>query len=286
MQFWIIQTLNSLALGGLLFLLAAGFSLIFGLMRIANLTHGALYMLGAYIGASLLKFVPNLWWAALLGGLIVAVFGGLFERLILRRLPGNELGQVLVTLGVAYIIADACLMIWGGDPIPVPTPDVLQYPLSVAGFMFPSYRLAVVVIAVVTAIALYLLMERTRLGAMIRAGVDDMQMARAVGIPVSRLFTTVFCLGAFLAGAGGIIGGPIMSAYPGLDADMLPLALIVVILGGVGSLVGAFVGSFIIGFVYTFGIALLPELAYVILFLPMIVVIAFRPRGLFGRLGT
>jgi branched-chain amino acid transport system permease protein len=122
MQFWIIQTLNSLALGGLLFLLAAGFSLIFGLMRIANLTHGALYMLGAYIGASLLKVVPNLWWAALLGGLIVALLGGLFERLILRRLPGNELGQVLLTLGVAYIIADACLMIWGGDPIPVPTP--------------------------------------------------------------------------------------------------------------------------------------------------------------------
>jgi branched-chain amino acid transport system permease protein len=162
----------------------------------------------------------------------------------------------------------------------------LQYPLSIAGFMFPSYRLAVVAIAIVTGIALYLLMERTRLGAMIRAGVDDMQMARAVGIPVSRLFTTVFCLGAALAGAGGIIGGPIMSAYPGLDADMLPLALIVVILGGVGSLVGAFVGSFIIGFVYTFGIALLPELAYVILFLPMIVVIAFRPRGLFGRVGT
>ena len=286
MQFWVIQTLNSLALGGLLFLLAAGFSLIFGLMRIANLTHGALYMLGAYVGASLLKFVPNLWLAALLGGLLVALCGGLFERLILRRLPGNELGQVLVTLGVAYIIADLCLVIWGGDPIPLPTPEALELPLEVAGFMFPSYRLAVVGIAIVTAVLLYLLMERTRLGAMIRAGVDDMQMARAVGIPVSTLFTTVFCLGAGLAGFGGIFGGPIMSAYPGLDADMLPLALVVVILGGVGSLVGAFVGSFIIGFIYTFGIALFPQLAYVILFLPMIVVIAFRPRGLFGRQTT
>jgi branched-chain amino acid transport system permease protein len=283
MQFWLIQTLNSLALGGLLFLLSAGFSLIFGLLRIANLTHGALYMLGAYLGASILNYVPNLWLAALAGGLLVAAFGGLFERLILRRLPRNELGQVLVTLGVAYIIADLCLVVWGGDPIPVPTPEALQQPLEVAGFMFPSYRLAVVAIALVTGILLYLLIERTRLGAMIRAGVDDMQMARAVGIPVSKLFTTVFCLGAGLAGAGGIIGGPIMSAYPGLDFDMLPLALIVVILGGVGSLVGAFVGSFIVGFVYTFGIALFPQLAYVILFLPMIVVIAFRPRGLFGR---
>jgi branched-chain amino acid transport system permease protein len=283
MQFWVIQSLNSLALGGLLFLLSSGFSLIFGTMRIANLTHGALFMLGAYVGVSILKVVPNLWAAALLGGLAIAGLGGLFERLILRKLAGNELGQVLVTLGVAFIIADLCLVVWGGDPIPIPTPPALQEPLQVAGFMFPAYRLAVVGIAIATAIALYLLMERTRLGAMIRAGVDDMDMARAVGIPVSRLFTIVFCLGAGLAGAGGILGGPMLSAYLGLDAEMLPLALIVVILGGIGSLIGAFVGSFIIGFVYTFGIALAPDLAYVILFLPMILVIAFRPRGLFGR---
>jgi branched-chain amino acid transport system permease protein len=282
-QYWIIQTLNSLALGGLLFLLAAGFSLIFGLMRIANLTHGSLYMLGAYVGVTVLKFVPNLWLAALIGGAVIAVFGGLIERFILRALAGNALGQVLVTLGISFIVADFCLVVWGGDPIPVPTPPALQRPLLIGGVAFPPYRLVVLAIAIVTAIALYLLMERTRIGAMIRAGVDDMQMARAVGIPVSKLFTTVFCLGAGLAGAGGIIGGPIMSAYPGLDADMLPLALIVVILGGVGSLLGAFVGSFLIGAIYTFGVARFPDLAYVILFLPMIVVIAFRPRGLFGR---
>jgi len=282
-QYWIIQTLNSFALGGLLFLLAAGFSLIFGLMRIANLTHGSLYMLGAYVGVSILKFVPNLWLAAVLGGLVIAVFGGLIERFILRALAGNALGQVLVTLGISFIVADFCLVFWGGDPIPIQTPIALQQPLRIGGVAFPTYRLVVLAIAVVTAIALYLLMERTRIGAMIRAGVDDMQMARAVGIPVSKLFTAVFCLGAALAGAGGILGGPIMSAYPGLDADMLPLALIVVILGGIGSLLGAFVGSFLIGAIYTFGTALLPDLAYVILFLPMIVVIAFRPRGLFGR---
>jgi len=282
-QYWAIQTLNSLALGGLLFLLAAGFSLIFGLMRIANLTHGALYMLGAYVGVSILKAVPNLWAAAVLSGIVVAVFGGLLEKLILRKLGGNVLGQVLVTLGIAFILADFCLVVWGGDPIPVPTPAWLQQPLRVAGLAFPAYRLAVVVIAFIVGILLFVFIEKTRLGAMIRAGVDDPEMARAVGIPVSLLFTTVFCLGAALAGAGGVIGGPIMSAYPGLDADMLPLALIVVILGGVGSLVGAFVGSFITGFVYTFGVALLPDLAYVILFLPMILVIAFRPRGLFGK---
>jgi branched-chain amino acid transport system permease protein len=190
---------------------------------------------------------------------------------------------VLVTLGISFIVADLCLIVWGGDPIPIATPEALQKPLRVGGILFPSYRLALVGIAVVTAIALYLLMERTRLGAMIRAGVDDMQMARAVGIPVSRLFTIVFCLGAALAGAGGVLGGPIMSAYAGLDADMLPLALIIVMLGGVGSLLGAFIGSFVIGAIYTFGTAFLPDLAYMILFLPMILVIAFRPRGLFGR---
>jgi branched-chain amino acid transport system permease protein len=286
MQFWIVQTLNSLALGGLLFLLAAGFSLIFGLMRIANLTHGSLFMLGAYLGVTALKVVPNLWLAALVGGALVAAFGGLLERFILRRLAGKTLGQVLVTLGISFIIADLCLIVWGGDPIPIPAPAGLQRPLVVGSIAFPAYRLVVLGIAVVTAIALHLLMERTRLGAMIRAGVDDMQMARAVGIPVSRLFTIVFCLGAALAGAGGVIGGPIMSAYPGLDAEMLPLALIVVILGGVGSLLGAFVGSFITAAMYTFGSALLPDLAYVILFLPMIFVIAFRPRGLFGRRTT
>ena len=286
MQFWIIQTLNSLSLGGLLFLLAAGFSLIFGVMRIANLTHGSLFMLGAYLGVTVLKVVPNLWLAALLAGLGVAIFGGVIERLLLRPLTTRPLGQVLVTLGLSFIIADLCLMIWGGDPIPLPTPASLQRPLVVGGIAFPAYRLAVLGIAIVTAVVLQAVMEWTRLGAMIRAGVDDMQMARAVGIPVSRLFTIVFCLGAALAGAGGVIGGPIMSAYPGLDADMLPLALIVVILGGVGSLLGAFVGSFITAAIYTFGSALFPDLAYVILFLPMIVVIAYRPRGLFGRVAT
>jgi branched-chain amino acid transport system permease protein len=286
MQFWVIQTLNSLALGGLLFLLSAGFSLIFGLMRIANLTHGAFFMLGTYIGVSALRVFPNLWLAALAGAVVVGLFGALLERFVLRSLGGNALGQVLLTLGVAFIISDLCLIVWGGDPIPVQTPDYLRKPMLIAGLPFPTYRLVVVVIALVTALLLWLLMERTRLGAMIRAGVDDMQMARAVGIPVSKLFTMVFCLGAALAGAGGVIGGPILSAYPGLDADMLPLALIVVILGGVGSLVGALVGSFIVGFVYTFGTALLPDLAYVILFLPMIFVIAFKPTGLFGKVSA
>ena len=288
MQFWIIQGLNSLSLGGLLFLLSSGFSLIFGLMRLANLTHGAFFMLGTYFGAVALRAYSglDLWVTALGAGIIVAAIGGLFERLVLTRLKTNPLGQVLVTLGMAFIISDACLVLWGGDSIPVPTPHYLQAPTRLFGFVFPTYRLVLVGIAVVAAVALYILIDRTRLGAMIRAGVDDRQMARAVGIPVSRLFTIVFCLGTGIAGAAGVLGGPILSAYPGLDGDMLPLALIVVILGGIGSLFGAFVGSFIIGFIYTFGTVLFPELAYIILFLPMIFVIAFRPQGLFGRVSA
>jgi branched-chain amino acid transport system permease protein len=212
--------------------------------------------------------------------------GGLIERFILRRLAGRVLSQVLVTLGIAFIISDACLLIWTGDPIPLPTPAWLQGTVRFGQVIFPLYRIAVVGLSWLVAVGLWLLMEKTRIGAMIRAGVDDMEMARGMGISVSKLFTAVFCLGAALAGAGGVLGGPILSVYPGLDTDMLPLALVVVILGGAGSLVGAFVGSFLIGFVYTFGQALLPDLAYMILFIPMVIVLAVRPRGLFGRIMT
>jgi branched-chain amino acid transport system permease protein len=286
MGFWISQSLNSLALGGLLFILSAGFSLIFGLMRIPNLAHGAYFMLGAYVGLTLLRNGVNFWLAVAGAGVAIAVLGGLIERFILRRLAGRTLSQVLATLGIAFIIADACLWIWSGDPMPLSGPASLRGAVRVLGTNFPLYRLGVIVLAAAIAAALWLLVERTRIGAMVRAGVDDLDMARAVGIPVRTLFTAVFCLGAGLAGMGGVIAGPILSVYPGLDADMLPLALVVVILGGVGSLLGACVGSVVIGFIYTFGQALLPDLAYVILFLPMVIVLVARPRGLFGRAGA
>jgi branched-chain amino acid transport system permease protein len=280
---WVVLAVNSVSLGGLLFLLSAGFSLIFGLMRIPNLTHGSLFMLGAYVGVSGLRAGLDFWSSALLAGLAMAVLGGFIERFLLRRLQGQELPQVLLTLGLSFMIADLCLMEWTGDPISVSAPPGLRGIVPVLGFVFPIYRLAIVLVAVVVAAALWLMLDWTRLGAMIRAGVDDAPIARVMGIPVSRLFTTVFCLGAGLAGFAGMLGAPILSVYPGLDADMLPLALIVVILGGTGSLLGALVGSFIIGALYNFGPALFPELAYVVLFLPMLLVLVLRPQGLFGR---
>ncbi len=286
MNLWVILAINSVALGGLLFLLSAGFSLIFGLMRIPNLAHGSFFMLGAYLGVTFLRIGTNFWLAAILSGLGIALLGGIIERLFLRRLQGQELAQVLVTLGLSFMFADISLMIWGGDPIPLSAPSALQGAMQVGSIVFPSYRLAIVLVAAVIAAVLWIMIDRTRLGAMIRAGVDDAQMARVVGIRVSRLSSLIFCLGAGLAGFGGVMGGPIFSAYPGLDGDMLPLALIVVILGGTGSLVGTLVGSFVVAFLYNYGQALFPELAYVILFLPMLVVLLIRPQGLFGRLPT
>lgn len=284
MSIWGVLAINSITFGGLLFLLSAGFSLIFGLMRIPNLTHGSLFMLGGYVGASMvLTYDLPFWLAALIAAVAMAVFGGLIERFLLRRLSGSLLAQVLVTLGIAFIVADFCLMVWSGDPISVRTPSALVGGTRVAGLFFPTYRIAIIVIAVVVAAILWALLDRTRLGAMIRAGVDDPQMARVVGIRVSRLFTIVFCLGAALAGFGGFMGAPILTVYPGLDFDMLPLALVVVILGGVGSLLGSLVGSIAIGFIYNFGLVVVPELAYFVLFLPMVVVLVVRPQGLFGK---
>jgi branched-chain amino acid transport system permease protein len=283
MSLWLVLAVNSVTLGGLLFLLSAGFSLIFGLMRIPNLTHGSFFMLGGYFAASLIEWGLGFWPAAMVSGLLVAALGGLVERLILRRLAGAELAQVLVTLGLSFMIADVCLKVWTGDPVRIGTPPGLQGVTAVGSFAFPTYRLAISLVAVAFAVALWLLMDRTRLGAMIRAGVDDPDMARVAGIRVSRLFTIVFCLGAWLAGFAGVIGGPILSVYPGLDQEMLPLALVVVILGGSGSLLGSLVGSFVVGFLYNFGQATFPELAYVVLFLPMLIVLVVRPQGLFGR---
>src|SRR5262245_40272160 len=247
MSLWLTLAVNSVALGGLLFLLSSGFSLIFGLMRIPNLMHGSFFMLGAYLGVTMLWKGFNFWAAALLSAAAIAVIGGLIERFLLRRLEGQVLPQVLLTLGFAFIIGDLCLMLWTGDPWQPATPPELRGAVQMAGLFFPLYRLVIVLVAVLVAIALWLMVDWTRLGAMIRAGVDDAPIARVVGIKVSQLFTLVFALGAALAAFGGVMGAPYLSVYPGLDFEMLPLALIVVILGGAGSLPVPPGGRFIIG---------------------------------------
>lgn len=283
-MFWITGLFNSLAFAAILFVLAAGFSLIFGLMRVANLTHGAVFMLGGYVAAS----TPHMGFmlAVVSAAIACGLFGALVQHLLVKRLAGRELAQVLATLGLSFIIADQCLLIWGGDPMAVSAPSYLQSVARLGSFAFPIYRLSLIVVAALIAVGLWLLVERTTLGARIRAAVDDREMARAVGIPVDRLFTLVFCLGSALAGVGGALAAPIMSVYPGLDIEMLPLALLVVILGGIGSLIGSLIGSVVIGIIYTFGQIFLPDLSYVILFLPMVLVLAVRPEGLLGRVSA
>jgi branched-chain amino acid transport system permease protein len=282
-EFWIIQTFNGLSYGALLFLLAAGLSLIFGVMRIVNLAHGSYFMLGGYVGLSTVWRTESFTAAVVAGALAVALIGVAMERLFLRRLPGQTLGQVLMTIGFALIFQDAALLIWGGDPYTIPVPAPLRGVARMGTLSFPVYRIFIVGVAAVVAAVLWLALDRTRAGAQIRAAVDDAEMAQGVGINVPVISLAVFALGACLAATGGVIGGAFLGVYPGADFEVLPYAFVVVIVGGLGSLPGAMVGSLLVGLLDNFGKALFPELSYFTLFAPMALILALRPTGLFGR---
>ncbi len=282
MTFWAFQILNGVSFGMLLFLLAAGLSLIYGLMRILNLAHGSYYILGAYVALSLVRATESLALAALGGIAAVVALGLVMERLFLRRVPREELPQALLTFGFLLIIGDAALWIWGGTPQTLPRPEALAASVRLGPLAFPSYRLFVIAVGVVVGVGLWLLQEHTRLGAMLRAAIDDPEMARSAGIDVSRLTTGVFAFGAGLAALGGIIGGPLLGVYPGADFEILLLAFVVVIIGGLGSLKGAFLGALGVGLLDNFGKALFPEFALFTIFAPMAVILAVRPTGLFG----
>jgi branched-chain amino acid transport system permease protein len=282
-EFWITQTFNGVSYGALLFLLASGLSLIFGVMRVVNLAHGSYFMLGGYVGLSVVWRTGSFALAMLVGGLAIALIGIGMERLFLRTLAGQTLGQVLMTIGFALIFQDLALLIWGGDPYTIPVPPMLSGAVRVGIFIFPTYRIFIVVVAVVVAALLWLSLDRTRIGAIIRASVDDGEMAQGVGINVPMVSLGVFALGAFLAALGGVIGGAFLGVYPGADFEVLPYAFVVVIVGGLGSLPGAMVGSILVGLLDNFGKAIFPELSYFTLFAPMALILALRPTGLFGR---
>ena len=283
MTFWLIQAFNGISLGMLLFLLAAGLSLIFGLMGIVNLAHGSFYILGAYVAVSVVGTTGSFLFGLAAGTVAVAAVGSGLHRGLLHRFHGRELAQVLLTFGFLFIVSDVTIWIWGGDPRTLPKPVFLEGSLRVGTLMFPTYRLLVVAVGLAVAGALWLFQERTPYGAAVRAGVDDEEMARGVGINTPRLFTAVFALGAFLAALGGVIGGPFIGVYPGADFEILLLALVVVIIGGLGSLRGAFVASLLVGLLDNLGKALFPDLALFTIFAPMAILLAVRPTGLFGR---
>jgi branched-chain amino acid transport system permease protein len=283
MQFWVNQTFNGISYAALLFLVGGGLTLIFGVMKIVNIAHGSFYLLGGYLGVALFAQTGNFYVALGAAALTIAVGGMAMERLFLRAVEGDDLRQMLLTMGIALFVQDLCLLIWGGDPFNLRGPDYFARSLQVGGYSFPYLRLFMIVAAALLFVVLYLFQERTRTGAMVRAAVDNAEMTEALGINVPLLRMGVFGLGALLAAFGGVVGSAFMGIYPGLDFEILPYAFVVVIVGGMGSLTGALVAAVMLGLLDNFGKALFPEISYFTLFAPMGIVLALRPSGLFGR---
>ena len=283
MDFWISQAFNGVSYGALLFLFASGLSLIFGVMRIINLAHGSYYLMAGYLGLTLMRVKSGYPLAILGAAVIIALIGIFMVRVFLRKLSGNDLGQVLITMGFALIFQDVALLIWGGDPFTISVPKALSGTLVLGHLYFPRYRVFIISMSVLIGFGLWLFQAKTRIGSMIRAAVDHEEMARGMGINVPLVYVGVYALGAFLAAVAGVIGGGFLSIYPGLDFEILPYAFVVVILGGRGSLKGAVVGSLVVGLIDNFGKVLFPELSYFTLFAPMVIILAVRPVGLFGK---
>jgi branched-chain amino acid transport system permease protein len=285
---FLAQTLNGLTLAGIIFLVSSGFTLVFGVMRVTNLSHGAVYLLGGYIGYSVIGATHNFFYGLAAAALAMATFGLLLERTLITWLGRSEMSELLATLGLIYVIDDVTLAIWGGSPLTINLPGVLgkSSTLPLDGVVYPNGRIFILGVSIVVALGLYYLLRRTRVGAIIRAGVDDREMVNALGINVRLVFSLVFMLGALLAGFAGVLGGTVLGLYTGADSDILLFALAVVIVGGLGSYEGAILGSIVIGLVDTYGTAYFPAVAYSILFIPVIAVLLVKPQGLLGRPNT
>ncbi len=275
--------LNGLSHAGLLFIMASGLTLAFGLMRVVNLAHGAFYLWGGYIGISVFRASGSWWLALLAGGVAIALLGLIKERLLLHWVRGKVLSESLMAIGLATILADLALATWGGSPLSIRVPAELNPRVSLLGITYPGFRLLVILMSVLIGLGLWLLLAKTKLGALIRAGVDDRETTAALGINIYLLFTLVFMLGAFLAGISGVIGATFLTIQPGADFQVLTLALVVIIIGGMGSLPGAAIGALVTGLILSFGRAYVPEISFFLTFAPMAIILAIRPQGLFGR---
>lgn len=276
----LLHFLNGLSFGAVLFLLGSGLSLVLGLMGILNLAHGALFLFGAYVGVWVAKQGGNFVIAALAGGAAGAVVGIGMERGFLRYLHGRILEQVLISFGFIYVLTNIATWIWGTVTQAVDAP--ISGALEIGGLHFPVYRLSLLGIGLVIAAGLYLF-DRTRAGSIVRAGMDNAEMTMGLGINLRLVSSAVFALGAFIAGFAGILGVPIFGAYPEIALDALTLALIVVVVGGTGSIQGAFIAALLLGVLDSFGKALFPGLASYIMYIALIVILLFRPSGIMGR---
>lgn len=275
--------LNGLSFGALLFLVASGFTLVFGLMRISNLAHGAFYLVGAYVAIATVVATGNFWFGLVAGALSAAAVGLVSERALLRQVRGKEMPEVLVTVGISFVIADMLLAFFGGDPKSIGLSGAPSGSVSVGEFAYPAYRLFIIGVTVLIGLVMMYLQKRTTLGAVVRAGVDNREMTAGVGINVDRVFTGVFVFGSALAGIAGAIGAGLLSLNPNSGTEMLLFAMVVVIIGGLGSIPGAAIGAVLIGIIDAFAKAYLPEFSYFTVFAPMALVLVFRPYGLLGR---
>jgi branched-chain amino acid transport system permease protein len=267
-------------------MLSSGFTLIFGLMRVVNLAHGSLYLFGGYCGYIAWTASGSYLLALLAGAASMAVVGLAIERLLLARMRGDFIAELLVTMGLAYIMADLALAFFGGDPRQLPMPGVLGRSSALGSLIYPNARIVILFSAIALAALLYFVISRTKIGAIIRAGVDDNEMVDALGIPIRRVFLAVFVAGSALAGLSGVLGAGVLSLYPGADSEILALGLVVVTIGGLGSLRGAIVGSLVVGLLANYGQTYFPDLSYFAIFAPMAIILLWRPNGLFGVRGT
>jgi len=284
-RLFVITLLNSLTLASLYFIVASGFTLVFGLMRNVNLAHGSLYLLGGYLGFFTAQFTGS-WLLALAAGFAAAALVGLAMQVsIFRFIPGQDLRQTMVTIGLSIVIADLLMWIIGAQVHQMSPPVMLDGPLRGLPLIraYSTYRLSLLPIGIAIGVALWLFLNRTRVGMMIRAGVDDRAMLAAAGINVNLVFATTFAIGAGLAGLGGVIGAVELSMVPGEDTRLLLSSLVVVIVGGMGSVVGAAMGAAILGLAETYGLAYAPTYSVVFTFVILVLVLAFRPRGILGR---
>lgn len=278
--------LNGLSFGSLLFLVASGLTLAYGLMGALNLAHGAFYALGGYVAMHLIVQQGFSYWMATLAAMVVvALVAIVFERALLHRMLHDDLPQVVLTIGFAFLIADQMLWFFGGRPRTPPRPPGLEGTFVVGDLVFPWYRLILILVAVAVYALLLLAIYRTRVGATIRAAVDDEQMARATGLPVPIVFMATFGAGAALAAFAGVWGGAFTGLAPGLEFQVLLLALVVVVVGGLGSVTGAFLAAVMVGLLDEFGKVLFPSFALFTVYAPVALILAFRPQGLFGAAG-
>jgi branched-chain amino acid transport system permease protein len=283
--FWTLQALNALQLSMLLFLLSIGLTVIFGLMHFVNLAHGSLYALGAYFAASLAA-VGGYWMGFFLAPVAVAGVGILlYSGLIKRMRKSGPMAQVLVTFGLIFVMLDLTRIFWGDLALAIEVPALLEGRLAFLGVEYPTYRLFIIALGLAILAALALVLGRTQIGAMIRAGVDNDAMAACLGINVERLFFIVFCVGCALAGLAGAVAAPLLSVTPDMGLQILIPTLIVIVIGGLGSLKGAVAGSLIYGVVQTFGAVLTPQLASVLIYALLAVVLVIKPVGLFPAKG-